>query len=254
MLMVNHSMSALFNHFQHTEDFPDFINTDVLEEHCNFSVFKYAKMTCQDTYADVLKKSMPLHLFIIPGMSLLEHLVVNVAKMVHQDGLNVKENQLRLAHKTLVSLEKQLGFAIAECDNGSKGQMVLIFEKLFVDGIPTHGAVGALQRKCDVAIEEGKTYLDLKDLHEDKKRKRAPSLYRDEVISNDASSYVEGLNVPLSTIKNIEDDIIYYVFIIISTIICESGGQVIFSRSSEDSMKFVGEAMREMERQSLLTY
>ena len=44
-----------------------------------------------------------------------------------------------------------------------------------------------------------------------------------------------------------------YVFIIISTIICESGGHVIFSRNSEDSMKFVGEAMREMERQSLLT-
>ena len=74
----------------------------------------------------------------------------------------------------------------------------------------------------------------------------------DDEIECENQHFREGYNVPLSAIKAIAADINYYVYIVVSLIICESGGQVVFSRNWEDSMKFVSEAMREMERQALL--
>ena len=136
MIKVNLQMYEFLDRFQPTEEFPDSIQTEVIED--DNIPYPYTEMVITDTYGGVLRKSMPLNVFLIPGMTILEHLVKSVDEMLLQ-GRNVKENDVEITWNTMKGLEAELGLVISKYDNKERGQILFVLEKLFVDGTPSHG-------------------------------------------------------------------------------------------------------------------
>ena len=109
------------------------------------------------------------------------------------------------------------------------------------------GATGILRKLHNEALNESRSYVSICRGKGTKKKRKAS-----DKGGNAFDHYDRSCDVSAKAISVIIDDAYYYIYLVLNLMICESGAQVIMSRSADDSTNIIFEAIVEMERQALL--